>query len=167
MAIILPTYETLYGSSINAVIFYKTLFDANTLTDDQIKNLHSLAFTKVDPIFGEFRLYTVGEDTVRNEHIKRAVSFEANAIANANADASKIEEGALNDGDGSNQNITSEKIGNITTSYGKGTSGTVGGNGAVISSVLGLLSVDAGVLIARYIRKSYGWGVSVNDTATV
>jgi len=167
MAIVIPTYITLFGSEADAVTFFKDLFTTTTLADEQIKNLLNISYMKIDPIFGEFRLYEVGEETVRNEHIKRAVSFEANSIALDNTDASNIVNGGLNSGDGSNSNITEEKIGNITTKYGKGTSGTAGGNGSTISSILGLLSVDAGVLIARYIRKSYGWGMQVDTSVSV
>jgi len=167
MAYTRKTYIDLYVSEAEAIAYYKSLFPSTLLTDPQITSLLSLSFFKVEPIFGEFRNYEIGEDTKRNDDMKRAVSFEANSIALDNADASNIVNGGLNSGDGSNSNITEEKIGNITTKYGKGMSGTAGGNGSAIASILGLLSVDAGVLIARYIRKSYGWGMQVDTSVSV
>jgi hypothetical protein len=160
MAIVIPTYITLFGSEAEAIVFYKDLF-TTTLTDDQIKNILNISFMKISPLFGEFRLYEVGEDTVRNYHTKSAVSFEANSIANANADASTIVNGGLNGGSGGNSNITSEKMGNITTTYGKNSNSGLGGLGASIMSALGLLSTDAGVMLSRYIRKTFGMGKEV------
>lgn len=162
MAIVIPTYITLFGSEADAVIFYKTLFSTTTLTDAEIKNILNISFTKIEPIFGEFRLYTVGEDTVRNEHTKRAVSYEANSIALVNTDASNVVDGGLNTNEGGNANIISEKMGNITTAYGKSSNSGLGGLGASIMSALGLLSTDAGIMLSRYIRKTYGMGVGVD-----
>ena len=161
MAIVIPTYITLFGNESDAITFYKDLFSTTTLTDEQIKNVLNISYMKIDPIFGEFRLYTVGEDTVRNYHIKRAVSFEANSIGLANTDASSVIDGGLNTGDGGNSNIMSEKMGNITTTYGKNNNSGLGGLGASIVSELGLLSIDAGIMLSRYIRKTYGMGMEV------
>lgn len=159
MAIIIPTIIDLYGSEADAVTFYKALFTTSA-TDPQLANIFNLSFSKIDPIFGQFREYTVGEDTLRNEHIKRAVAYEVNSIEKANVDPSTIANGGLNMSKGGNSNIISEKMGNITTSYGKSSNGGLGGLSANILSTLGLLSVDASVILSRYIRKSFGMGVS-------
>lgn len=162
MAIVILTYADLYGSEANAVTFYKSLFPTTTLTDLQIQNLLNISYMKIEYIFGQFREYAVGEDTVRNEHIKRSVSFEAHTIALVNTDASNIINGGLNMGSGSNSNIIEEKIGNITTKYSKSSNGGLGGLSANIASTLGLLSSDASIILSRYIKKSFGMGAGAN-----
>jgi len=156
MAFTRKTYIDLYGSEAEAIEYYKSLFSTTTLTDEQITSLLSLSFFKVEPIFGEFRIYEVGEDTKRNDDIKRAVSFEANSIALANTNPSTITNGGLNSASGSNTNIVEEKMGNITTKYDKSNAGGLAGLAKSIKSALGLLSTDASIVISRYIRKTYG-----------
>ena len=157
MAYTRKTYIDLYGSEAEAIAYYKSLFSTTALTDAQITSLLSLSFFKVEPIFGEFRIYEIGEDTKRNDDMKRAVAFEANSIALANTDPSSITNGGINSASGSNTNIVEEKIGNITTKYDKSNAGGLAGLASSIKSVLGLLSTDASIIISRYIRKSYGW----------
>lgn len=161
MAYTRKTYLDLYGSEAEAISYYKSLFPSTALTDPQITSLLSLSFLKIEPIFGEFRSYEIGEDTKRNDDMKRAVAFEANSIAKANTNASNIEDGGLNTGSGGNSNITSEKMGNITTTYGKSSNSGLGSLGASIVSALGLLSIDAGIMLSRYVRKTYGMGTQV------
>lgn len=163
MSTTMPTYVDLFQSEVNAISHYKSLFPQTTLTDGQIQGLIFISFSKIDLIFGEFRSYKVGEDTVRNEHVKRAVCFEANSIESYNASVDAVSEGALNGGDGgASVGISSEKMGNISTSYKDGviSYGAMGGSGAKIASLLGLLSLDAGVILSRFIRKTYGWNTS-------
>lgn len=159
MSVTMPTYEILFQSKVIATSYYKTLFPKTILTDAQIQGLLFISFTKIDAIFGEFRNYRVGEDTVRNEHVKRAVCYEVNSIEDYNTTG----EGGLNSGDGgSNEQIASEKIGNLATTYKSGVVayGAMGGNGAKIAGILGLMSLDAGVILSRYIRKTFGWNTS-------
>ena len=157
MAFTRKTYLDLFGGEAEAIAYYKTIFPTTTLTDPQIASLLSISFDKIEPIFGEFRSYEIGEDTKRNDDMKRAVSFEANSIATANADASSVTVGDINSASGSNTNIIEEKIGNITTKYDKSNSGGTTGLSSDIASALGLLSTDASIIISRYIRKTYGW----------
>jgi len=161
MAYTPKTYIDLFGSEADGITFYKALFYTSTLTDDEIKNLLNLSYNKIDPIFGEFRAYTVGEETKRNHDVKKAVCLEANSIALANDDLANIGIGGINSNIGGNSNITEEKIGNITTKYGSGNSGGLGGLSARLISELGLLSVEASLILSRYIQKSYGWAGNV------
>jgi len=159
MAYTPKTYIDLFGTEAEAITFYKNLFLTTQLSDDDIKNFLNISFNKIEPIFGEFRAYIVGEDTKRNYDIKKAVGLEANSIAEANKSsvAGANVAGGLNTNIGGNSNITEEKIGNITTKYGKGASGGLGGLSDRLVSELGLLSMEASLLLSRYIRKTYGW----------
>lgn len=157
MAFTPTTYIDLFGSEAEAIIFYKSLFTNTTLTDDEIKQLLILSYNKIEPIFGEYRNYEVGEDNKRNYDVKKAVCLEANAIEKANADLTNITSGGLNSNIGGNTNITSEKIGNITTTYGNSSNGGLAGLAPQIKSALGLLSTEASIILSRYIRKTYGW----------
>ena len=156
MSINMPTYQDLFNGLLNALTSYKKYFPNTTLTDDQIAGLLNISFMKIEGVFGQFRTYSVKEETPRNEFIKRAVCFEANSMEDYNTSG----DGGLNSGDGgSSGNIKSESMGNISTTYNSGivAYGVMGGNGAKIASVLGLMSLDAGVILSRYIRKSFGW----------
>ena len=165
--VFIPTYEDLFGSNAEALNFYRNIFQTTTLNDVEILNLINIAYIKIDPIFGEFRNYTVGEDTKRNHDVKIAVCYESNSIDKANQGGSgTIGTGGINTGaGGSNTDIVSEKIGNITTQYGKNGSGGLGSKGEDLVRLLGLLSNDAGVILARYLRKTYNMGYVAYRTA--
>ena len=157
MAYIEETYIDLYGSESDAITYFKSIFTATTLTDEQIKNLLNISFMKIDPIFGEFRNYTIGEDTKRNVDIKRAVAFEADSISKANSDASTLTTGGINQAIGGNSNIIEEKEGNLTVKFSSAKNSGLSALGSEIRTALGLLSIGASIILSRYIRKSYGW----------
>ena len=161
MAAYIPTYLDLFGTDQDALSHYKELFPIDITADADIINVIKMSFLKIEPVFGEFRGYSVGEDTVRNEHVKRAVCFETNAIIKANDDPSTISEGGINSGDGNSRGIvTSESMADLSVSYDAGgASKTVGIGDSSLMDVLGLLSADAAILLSRYIRKTYGWGM--------
>lgn len=155
----LPTIIDLFGDSASILSAYKTLFPEDLITDPQITSYMTTAFNKIEPFFGEVRNYDVLENTVRNEHIKRAVTFEANSISIANGGATSLE-GGLNTNENSNQIVKSESMDGVSTTYADekvNTSG-LGDNG--LMRTLGLLSMDGSILLSRYIRKTYGMGAS-------
>ncbi|MCK5743977.1 MAG: hypothetical protein KAH30_04510 [Caldisericia bacterium] len=155
---LLPTYQDLFGSESEAVLYYKGLFPNTGLSDTEISQTIHISFVKIEPLFGEFRSYTVGEETVRNEHIKRAVCFEVNAIEKANAISPlKIENGGLNSNESGTGRIISEKVEDVAVTYDKAESGLGLGSDS-LTGTLGLLSSDASILLSRYIRKTYSMG---------
>jgi len=155
----LPTLIDLFGSTDEAIATYRQYFQ--TPTDDMaIVEVMTIAFTKIEPVFGEFRNYEVDEDTIRNEYVKRAVCFEANSIANANAGGSDITEGHINTNTGDTSIIKSESMEDVSVTYETGKSG-IGMGDSSLMRVLGLLSADAAIILSRFIRKSYGWGIPV------
>jgi len=149
--ITMPTYLDLFGSDAEAVIVYKDLFPADVHSDIEIIAGIKTSFLKIEYIFGEFRSYEVGESTVRNEHIKRAVCFEANSILTS-TDAGS----GLNNSGVMGMVVTSEKMEGVTTTFAESGSNSLGSN---LANMLGLLSADASVILSRYIRKTYGWGL--------
>jgi len=151
---VLPTYTTLYGDATAAINHYKSLFPSDITTGDAtITAAYVTAFTKILPVFGRIRNYDIAEDTLRNEHIKNAITLEVEAIITANAGSATITEGGLNDGDGNESGtVVEEKMGNITTKYSGEQS-----QGSKLASTLGLLSINAGVTLARFIARSVGW----------
>jgi len=169
MAIVIPTYKDLFGTDQDALDYYKNLFPLDTKPDSDILSTINLSFMKIEPVFGELRGYEVGEDTVRNEHVKRAVCFESNAIIKANADLSKIASGAINMGSGNaNGAVSSEKIDDMAVTYStSGASSKIGLGDSSLMEVLGILSADAAILLSRYIRKTYNWGREVHTSINI
>ena len=153
----LPTLNDLFGGLTEAVAYYRSLFDVPADEYEIEVNLHT-ALMKIDPLFGEFRDYAVGEDTVRNEHIKRAVCYEANSIYKESL-AVGGSAGGINEGVVASGMVTSEKMEDVTTTFAKDSDQKVTGLGdSGLMSILGLLSHDAAVLLSRYIRKTFGMG---------
>ena len=150
--ITMPTYLDLFGSDAEAVIVYKDLFPTDAHSDTEILAGIKTSFLKIEYIFGEFRGYVVGESTVRNEHIKRAVCFEANSILVA-TDAGS----GLNNSGVMGMVVTSEKMEDVTTTYAESGANSIG---STLANTLGLLSSDASVILSRYIRKTYGWAMN-------
>ena len=149
MSITLPTYIDLFGSEAEALSYYAGLFPNDTTPSQDITAAINTAYTKIDPIFGEFRRYEVGEETVRNEQVKRAVCFEANSII-LSGDAPDLNtEGA------DTRVVTTDKIEDVSTSF---SAPVVTGRSNLLNAVindLGLLSKSAASLLIRYIRKTY------------
>jgi len=153
----MPTYIDLFGSEALAVEYYRALFPNATESDEEIATAINTSFYKIEPVFGEFRNYYILEDTPRNEHIKRAVCFEANSILlGGNAE--------LNTGVADTQTIANEKVEDVSITYADGVSGAGIGDSS-LAKVLGLLSTESAVLLSRYIRKTYGMGIPCNATA--
>jgi len=152
--LILPTYETLFGGSAEAVVYYTNLFTVPS-DSQEIESLINLSYMKIDPLFGEFRGYEVGEDTVRNDHIKRAVCFEANTMyVDSLATTGDIQ--GINSGSVGQGQIVSEKVEDVATTYSdKSLSKGIGLGDSGLMIVLGLVSHDASILLSRYIRKTY------------
>ncbi len=152
--LILPTYEDLFGGSAEAVTYYKALFTVPT-DDQEIEFLLNSAYMKIDPLFGEFREYEVGEDTVRNDHVKRAVCYEANTMYLNSLETAGVVEG-INSGEVGQGQIISEKVEDVATTFSdKSLSKGIGLGDSGLMIVLGLVSHDAAVLLSRYIRKTY------------
>jgi len=155
----LPTLIDLFGSTDEAIDTYRQYFQ--TPTDDMaIAEVMTIAFTKIEPVFGEFRNYEVDEDTIRNEYVKRAVCFEANSIANVNVAGTGIIEGHINTNTGDTSIVKSENMEDVSVTYETGKSG-IGMGDSSLMHVLGLLSADAAIILSRFIRKSYGWGTPI------
>ncbi|RLA68952.1 MAG: hypothetical protein DRG09_06915 [Epsilonproteobacteria bacterium] len=155
----LPTMQDLFGGLPEALAYYKSLFDVPA-DDLEIEALLDTAFLKIDPVFGEFRNYVVGENTVRNEHVKRAVCFEANTIYKYSLVSVGVVHG-INTGEKPTGDIVSEKMEDVSTTYSdKDQAKGIGLGDSGLMSVLGLLSYDASILLSRYIRKTYGMGFS-------
>ena len=154
----IPTYIDLFGDATQALAFYRKLFPLDTINDTELTALINLSYEKISPIFGEFRDYKVGEDTVRNNDVKKAVCFETNAIYLANLNGgSNI--GGLNTNTAGTDVVVSEKMEDVSVTFAKGGAGAELGLGDdSLKNVLGLLSTDAAILLSRYIRKTYNWG---------
>ncbi len=148
----IPTYEDLFGGEAEAVSYYRALFPNETKTDEEISAAINTSFMKIEPIFGAFRDYEVEEVTVRNEHIKRAVCFEANTILTSGG-------GDINDNTTTGAVVSSEKLESASVTYDTSIAQTVS---TTLMSTLGLLSVNAATLLSRYIRKTYNMGLVVN-----
>ena len=148
MSTVLPTYIDLFGSEAEALSYYSGLFPNDTTPSQDITEAINTAYMKIDPIFGEFRRYKVGEDTVRNEHIKRSVCFEANSIILSGDSPVLNTEGA------DTRVVTDDKIEDVSTSFATTTTAKSNLTNDVIND-LGLLSKSAASLIAKYIRKTY------------
>ena len=158
MAITLPTLSDLFGSVDAAIIAYKELFPNTTQNDTTIEGALNHSYSKIQFVFGEFRCYKVGEDTVRNEHIKRAVLFEANSILSANQNL-VTDDGLINQNTSGTGAVKSESTEDVSVTYSDGgTSGSMGMGDSSLMNTLGLLSIDAAIILSRYIRKTYGWG---------
>jgi len=153
------TYEDLFGGVAEALLFYKNIFPQDTTPQPELEATINIAYIKIDPVFGEFRDYAVGEDTKRNYDVKTAVCFEANSIIKANIGATGQNIGNLNTSTGGTGVIKSEKMEDVSVTYSDGgTGGSIGLGDSSLKDVLGLISVGAAVLLSRYIRKTYGWG---------
>ena len=161
MSITVPTYIDLFGSEAQALQYYKSLFPLDVTIDQNLLALINLSYMKIDPIFGEFRNYTVGEDTVRNEHMKRAVCFEANSIILINAGTQAISAGALNTPGVDTRVISTDKIEDVSTTYDTTKKSAHNTFVLEITDSLGLLSLAAASFIVRYIRKTYNMGTLV------
>lgn len=153
----LPTIIDLFGDEATILSSYRELFPDDTIIDDDILKYSNMAFMKIEPYFGEVRDYDVFEDTVRNEHIKRAVLFETNSISIANSDLVAIP-GDVNTNPIDQDAIQSEKMDGVTTVFADTSKDKAGTGDTGLMQTLGLLSADAALLLSRYIRKTYGWG---------
>ena len=154
----IPTYEDLFGGATEALQFYRNLFSNDTIQDDVLSATLNIAYEKISPIFGEYRGYTVGEDTVRNNDIKKAVCFEANSISLL-SDGLSTAQGGLNQNTAGTDIVKSEKMEDVSVTYVEGgASKALGLGDDSLKKVLGLLSTDSAILLSRYIRKTYGWG---------
>jgi len=156
----MPTIEDLFGGVGKEITYYRDLFPRSTAIDGDITDAVKVAFLKVEPVFGEFREYEVGEETVRNEHVKRAVCFEAESIILSNPYPINYPvSGGVNTNDAGSGKVLSEKLADVSTTYSEGgTSKTIGLGDDSLAYTLGLLSKDASILLSRYIRKTYGMG---------
>jgi hypothetical protein len=152
----LPDIFDLFGDVDTAISYYKGLFPATTLNDDLIIEYMTVAFTKIEPVFGQIRNYKLTEDSVRNEYIKRSVCFEANSISAANNEGTVVD-GGLNANAYDGKTVTQEKLEDVSTSYASDSNS--GGMGDTsLKDTLGLLSTDAAILLSRFIQKTYGMG---------
>jgi len=151
----IPNYEDLFGSVADALLFYQNLFPQDTTPTQEIQASLNIAYEKIAFIFGEFRAYKVGEDTVRNHHVKTAVCFEANSLINFGSPT----KGGFNTNTAGQGAIKSEKMEDVSVTYADGgANASLGLGDDSLMNTLGLLSKDASIILSRYIRKTYGWG---------
>jgi len=143
----------LFNTQEELVAEYKKYFEDTTLSDDEIEKFATIAFYKIEPFFGYMRNYLIDEDTLRNYHVKRAVCYEANTVSMVGVDKQGVNVNTDDLG-----TVLSESFDGVSVSY----KDTTNKGGEFVKNLLGLLSMDASILLSRYARKTFNMGTVCN-----